>query len=295
VGAGVLMVSLRPAAAQELEPGAYQNAPVGLNVMFASYGFSQGNVLFDAALPIEDADAVVHTVALGYLRTMSVLGRSAKLDAQLGLSSARFEGVVAGEFQTRSPHGFNDPRVRMSVNLLGSPALDLPGFAAYRQHTILGASLQVVLPFGQYDRTRFINLGAHRWSFRPEVGLSHARRRWIFEAAAGMWLFTDNDAYPGGSTLSQRPLYFAKASAIYAFRRNLWASLSYGRAQGGQTALNDRIRQDLQRNDRIGAALAMPFARSSAVRIVFTTGLSTRLGADFDSIGVGYQYSWGPW
>ena len=184
--------------AQELEPGAYQNVPVGLNVVYAGYGFSQGNVLFDAALPIEGSDATVHTMALAYLRTVSVFGRSAKFDAQVPVSWARFEGVVSGEFRTRSPQGLTDPRVRLSVNVFGAPALDLPGFVKYRQRTIVGASFQVALPLGQYDRTRFINLGAHRWSFRPEIALSHTRGRWIFEASAGTWLFTDNDDYPGG-------------------------------------------------------------------------------------------------
>ena len=288
----VLTVSLRPATAQELEPGAYQNAPVGVNVLYAGYGFSQGNVLFDAALPIEGAEATVHTVALAYVRTLGVYGRSAKIDAQVPVSWARFEGVVSGEFRTRSPQGLSDPRVRVSVNLFGAPALGLPGFVKYRQKTIVGASLQVALPLGQYDNTRFINLGAHRWSVRPEIALSHARGRWIFEVSAGSWFFTDNNDYPGGSRLSQRPLYFAKGSAIYTFRRSLWVSVSYGHAEGGQTALNDLIRQDLQKNDRMGATLSLPAARSSAVKVVFTTGVATRLGADFTSIGVGYQYSW---
>jgi Putative MetA-pathway of phenol degradation len=291
---GVVALSTggQDAIAQELEPGAYQNAPVGLNALYAGYGRSRGNVLFDAALPVEDVQATVDVVALAYLRTLSVAGRSGKLDVQVPLSWARFEGTVAGEFRTRSPKGFADPRVRLAVNVLGASAFDQQGFRQYRQQTIVGASLQVVLPLGQYDRTRFINLGAHRWAFRPEMALSHATGRWIFEIAAGTWLFTDNDDYAGGARLSQRPLYFAKGNAIYAFRRGLWASVSYGHAEGGQTALNDLIREDLQRNDRIAATLSLPVARASAVKLVLTTGLTTRLGPDFDSIGAGYQYSW---
>jgi hypothetical protein len=292
VVACVLANSPRAAGAQELEPGAYQNAPVGLNVLYAGYGYSQGNVLFDAALPIEGADATVHTVAFAYLRTSSLFGRAAKFDVQAPVSWARFEGVASGQLQTRSPRGLSDPRIRLSVNVIGSPALELPGFVRYRQRTILGASLLMAVPLGQYDRTRFINLGANRWSFRPELALSHARGRWILEAAAGMWLFTDNDDYPGGSTLSQQPVYFVKGNAIFTFRRGLWASISYGHAEGGQTELNGAMRNDLQKNDRIGATLSLPAARSSAVKIVFTTGLATRLGADFNTIGIGYQYSW---
>ena len=289
--AGLLAIGRHDLAAQELEPGAYQNAPVATNVVYGGYGLSKGTVLFDATLPIEDVEATVHAIALGYLRTLSVFGRSAKLDAQVPLSWARFVGTVEGELRTRTPRGLADPRVRMVVSLFGAPALARPEFARYRQQTIVGASLQVVLPLGQYDRSRFINLGANRWAFRPEVALSHAAGRWILEAAVGSWLFTDNDEYAGGS-LSQQPLYFAKGNAIYSFRRRLWASLSYGHATGGQTILNDSARQDLQRNNRLAAALSLPVARSSAVQVVFTTGVTTRLGADFDSIGVGYQYSW---
>jgi hypothetical protein len=28
------------------------------------------------------------------------------------------------------------------------------------------------------------------------------------------------------------------------------------------------------------------------IKLLYTTGLTTRLGADFDSYGVGYQYTW---
>jgi hypothetical protein len=281
-------------SAQELEPGTYQAAPVGVNVLYAGYGFSTGNVLFDAALPIQGASAKVHAVSFGFLRTLDLFGRFAKVDAQIPASWGRFEGEVEGEFRTRTPRGLADPRVRLSINLAGSPALDLPAFAKYRQRTIVGTSLQVVMPLGQYDRTRFINLGANRWAFRPEAAVSHARGRWIFEVGVGAWLFTDNADYVGGTTLSQAPFYFAKGSAIYTLRRNLWFSASYGRGSGGETHIDDLARHDVQRNDRIGATLSFPAGRSGALRVLATSGLTTRLGTDFDSIGIGYQHSWGP-
>src|SRR5262249_31880952 len=85
---GALVVSVSPVTAQELEPGAYQNAPIGVNVAIVSYGYSTGNVLVDAALPIEGANARVHTLVLAYLRTFSVFGLSSKIDAGVGVSHA---------------------------------------------------------------------------------------------------------------------------------------------------------------------------------------------------------------
>lgn len=293
VGALVLL-AWSSATAQELEPGAYQNAPVGVQVLFAGYGFSSGNVLFDASLPVEGADATVHSLSVTYLRTMGIFGRSAKIDGQVVASSAHFEGIVAGELRTRSPKGIGDPRVRLSVNLLGSPALDLPEFAKYRQRTILGASVQVAMPLGQYDADRYINLGANRWATRTEVALSHARGRWVVELGGGAWFFTDNTQYVNDATLSQRALKFVKGSAIYSFKRNLWASASYGHANGGETVLNSVTQQNLQRNNRVGATVALPLTTAGGLRFVFTSGLTTRQGADFDTFAVGYQHSWAP-
>lgn len=292
LGAILLIFSVTLVSAQELEPGSYQNAPTGVNVAIASMGFSSGNVLFDASLPVANVHAEVEVLGLGYVRTLGILGRSAKFDAQIPVTWSQFTGLVAGETRTRSPHGLADPRFRLSVNLLGSPPLALPEFAKYQQHTILGVSLQVAPPLGQYDPDRYINLGAHRWSFRPEIGVSYARGRLILEGAGGAWLFTDNTDYVGSTTLTQSALSFAKASAIWTFGRSLWLAASYGRATGGQTRVEGAVTNSVQRNDRLGATLVVPVHKSAAIRVIYTSGLSTRTGADFDSIAFGGQYTW---
>jgi hypothetical protein len=78
--------------------------------------------------------------------------------------------------------GLGDPRFRVSVNLFGAPALSAKDFASYRQDVIVGVSLQVSAPFGQYDDSKLLNLGSNRYSNRnlafqrPGVhGLSRSR------------------------------------------------------------------------------------------------------------------------
>jgi len=289
-----ILLSASVLTAQELEPGLYQNAPVGLNVAIAGVVFSTGNVLVDSSVPIEDGRARITVLGLGYVRTLRLFDHLAKFDAQLPLAWSHFTGVVNGENRVRDPNGLADPRVRLSVNLFGSPALDLPDFGRYRQRTIVGVGLQVALPLGQYDRDRLVNLGSNRWSFRPEIGVSQAvgRGRLVIEVASGAWLFTKNDDYFGGRTLEQRALYFVKVNGIYAIRRGVWTSLSYGRANGGETLVNGALANSLQRNDRVSAVFAFPVPRRGGIKITYVNGLSTRLGADFDSIGVAYQYTW---
>ena len=290
--AALIVLSAAVASAQELEPGTYQNAPTGANIAIASYGYSRGNVLFDASLPVEGSKATVNVIGLAYLRTLGIHGRSAKIDVQVPVSWATFTGFVAGEFRTRSPKGLADPRVRLLVNLFGAPALSRPEFANYRQRTVVGVSLQTVMPLGQYDETRYVNLGSHRWSFRPEVGMSHAHRRLTLELTGGGWFFTHNDDYVGSTTQTQTPLYFAKAGAIWTVKRGMWLAVNYGRANGGETRVDGVKTNEPQRNDRLAYTFVMPFFRSGGLRLTYTSGLSTRLGADFDSIGIGYQYSW---
>ena len=287
-----LLCAAHNSTAQELEPGSYQNAPTGVNVAAASVLISRGNVLLDASLPIQGARAEVEVLGLGYVRTLGVFGRAAKFDAQIPLTWANFSGLVAGEERTRAPRGLADPRFRLSVNIFGSPALTIPQFAKYRQRAILGISVQVVPPLGQYDEDRYINLGSNRWSFRPETGVSWGRGRLIVEAAGGAWLFTHNNNYVGATTQTQSPLYFAKANAIWTFRRGIWAAVSYGRATGGRTRVDGVETNSLQTNDRLGTTLLIPITRPFAMRLVYTSGLSTRFGADFDSFAIGAQYTW---
>ncbi|HEY7697757.1 MAG TPA: transporter [Vicinamibacteria bacterium] len=286
------IASAAVAGAQELEPRLYQNAPLGLNGLVLAYGYSTGNILVDSSLPIEGATAQIHGLTMGYVRSIDFFGKSAKLDVAIPLAWGTFEGFVAGEFRTRTPSGLADPRFRLAVNLLGAPALSRREFASYRQKTIVAASVQIAAPLGQYDPDKLVNLGANRWSFRPELGVSNARGRWYLEMAAGAWLFTKNPDYYGGSSLTQSPLYFVKGDVVYHFGTSVWLALNFGFANGGETRVDGVSAATLQRNSRAGATFSFPIAQRNSLKVVWTRGLTTRIGADFDSLNVVYQYTW---
>jgi hypothetical protein len=83
----------------------------------------------------------------------------------------------AGQPREREVSGFGDPRLRFSVNFYGAPALSKE-FAGYRQDLIVGASVQVSAPLGQYSDNRFVNIGSNRWAVKPELGISKAWGPW---------------------------------------------------------------------------------------------------------------------
>ena len=149
----------------------------------------------------------------------------------------------------------------MSINLYGAPALTLKEFADWEQDLIIGASLQVSAPWGQYDPSRIVNIGTNRWSFKPEIGMSKAVGPWTLEVQAAATFFTDNDDFYGGKTRSQDPLYSCRGTLIYGFRSGIWASVDATYFAGGRTTVNGVLNNDLQQNWRLGATLAFPVDR----------------------------------
>ena len=114
------------------------------------------------------------TEILAYARSLNVMGKSAKFDMIVPYSDLSGSALVAGQPRERNVEGFNDPRFRFSMNFYGAPALSLDEFAKYQQDLIIGASVQVSAPLGQYDDTRLVNLGNNRWFVKPDIGISKA-------------------------------------------------------------------------------------------------------------------------
>jgi hypothetical protein len=46
-----LTAGLSPAFAQDIEPRAYSNAPVGVNFLIAGYAYTEGGLAFDRSCP----------------------------------------------------------------------------------------------------------------------------------------------------------------------------------------------------------------------------------------------------
>ena len=290
----VLLIAAGAAPAQELEPRALVNAPVGTNFFLAAAGYAFGNLLLDPAIPIVGGTADVGTLALGYVRSVGVGGMSGKVTVVIPTATGTWSGEVEGIDSSTSRTGFGDPALKLSLNFIGSPALTLPEFRSYRQSFVAGAMLAVTMPLGQYYPERLINLGSNRWSFTPRLGASQVAGRWVFEGYASATLYTANDNFYGGNTVTQEPLLELQGHAIYLIHGpNLWAAASYGYAWGGRTSLNDGPKGEPLQNARVSAMIRVPLARQHGLKLVYINGLRTVLGTDFDTFQLAYQYVWG--
>jgi hypothetical protein len=279
---------------QDLEPRAYSAAPVGTRFLVAGLGYSTGSVLLDPSVPITDVRAKIGLLAPAYLETFRLFGRTASLTLILPYAVGKMSGSVGEgtDRQTVTRSGFGDLRLRLALNLLGNPALTLQEFARRKPATTLGISMTVVMPTGQYDPAHLINVGTNRWAFKPEIGLSHPMGKWVLDLATAVWLFTDNPNFYGGQLRSQDPLWATQGHLSYSFRPGLWLAFDATYYAGGRTTVNGAVKDDQQGNTRSGLTLAVPFAKAYALKFSWSTGVVTRIGGNFTSFGVAFQYRW---
>jgi hypothetical protein len=290
----VMAMACAPSAwSQEIEPRAYSNVPLDMNFLVVAYAHASGSFAADPSLPLEDADLRTDGLLLGYARSIEVAGQSGKVDVVVPYVWLEGTAQFAGVPQHRRVAGLGDPRVRISWNLLGAPALTLEEFATYRQETIVGLSFQASLPLGQYDETRLVNLGTNRWWFKPEVGVSHATGEWTFEFAAAVTVFGDNDDYLEGRTREQDPIYSVQGGVIYGFGRGKWIALHGSYYAGGRTRVDGEEGDDLQQNSLLRVTAAWPLNPRDSLKFFAGTGVTTRTGTDFDTVSIAWQRRWG--
>jgi len=280
--------------AQDLEPRTYTNAPIGLNFAIAGFADSNGGVAFDPSIALDNAHIRTAGPVIGYARSLRVANMSSKID--VGIAHACIDGRAdfQGQPVSGTRCGLSDTRVRWSVNFFGAPALSPKEFAGYRQNLVIGASLQVGVPTGDYDPSRLINIGANRWSAKPEIGLSKVLgRRWSVDLALAGTFYETNDDYLGGRTRAQDPIYSFQAHAIRAFPNGVWLAIDGTRYRGGRTVTDGFADRNLQSNGRLGLTVTVPINRRQSLKLYYSTGVVTRTGTDFDTVGGAWQYRWG--
>jgi hypothetical protein len=289
----VLLLAAGSARAQHLEPRAYANAPVGMNFLIAGYVYSTGGLSTDPAQPLTNAQLDIHTPILAYAHAFDAWGRSAKFDTVFAGGCLNGTAEVNGVPAQREICGMLDPTFRVSVNLYGAPALQLKDFASYKQDLIVGASLLVQAPLGQYDPNRLVNLGANRWVFRPEIGVSKALGALTAEAIVSASFYTTNDEYYLGRTREQEPVVATQLHLIYQFAGGTWLAVNANYYTGGRTTVDGVAQNDELGNSRLGVTLALPWDRKHSLKLYASEGVSVRYGDDFKTFGIAWQYRWG--
>ncbi len=296
----LLTCASRLANAQDLAPRAYLITPVHLNTVTLTWSFYDGNINYNGALPVADATGTYQVPILTYYHSFNFFGRSANALASLPYARGNFQGTIAGAGQHLYRSGLLDSVYRVSVNLKGGPALTMREFPKWKQKVLIGASLKVVAPTGQYDPTKLVNWGTNRWSFKPELGYSQRFGNFVVDAYAGAWFFTTNNDfwsrnsyYPGTRSQTQNPIGAFEGHLSYNFNPRLWASLDGNYWFGGATSIAGVENPDSQQsNSRIGGTVALPITKHQSLKLSYSDGTYIRFGGNYQNVSVAWQYSW---
>lgn len=286
--------------AQDLAPRAYLITPLRSNAVTLGYNYNDGDLLIEGAVPINGATGKMSVPSVAYYRAFGFFGRSANVLAALPYGVGTFEGEVLGEQQSIYRSGLFDSVFRVSVNLVGGPAMTLPQMRQWQQKTLLGVGLKIVAPTGQYDPTKLINLGSNRWSFKPEVGFSRRSGHFLIDAYASVWLFTENpeffsrnEYFPGTQAQTEDPIGAIETHLSYDVRPRFWVSLDGNFWYGGRTSLDGvENASTLQQNSRVGVTASFPLTRSQSVKVSYARGAYVRFGGDYQILSLAWQYSW---
>ncbi len=296
----IAVCHLQSLRAQDLSPRAYVITPVHSNAVILTWSFYSGSILFDGTAPITGATGTYHVPVFSYYHSFSFFGRSANITASLPYAVGNFQGTALGAEKQLYRSGLLDSAIRLSVNLKGGPAMRAQEIMKWKQKILLGVSLKVVAPTGQYDPTKLINWGTNRWGFKPEFGYSQRWSHWVLDGYMGVWFYTTNREFfsrnaffPGTRDQGQKPVGAFEGHLSYDVRRRLWFSLDGNYWFGGTTSLNG-IENPLtvQKNSRIGVTASIPVSKHQSLKFSYNNCAYIRFGGNYQNVSVAWQYSW---
>jgi hypothetical protein len=282
-----------PAAAQDLEPRSYSNLPVGQNFAGLAYAYSDGEISPSPGVPLENGELTIKALVTAYARTIDLWGDSGKFDVNYGRLCFKGSADFRGEYVEGDRCGTSDPQFRLTWLFYGAKTMELAEFRKTPTGRVIGVSLRVVAPLGDYNNENLINSGANRWAIKPEIGISNKWGNWNVDASLGATVYTTNDNYSSASSrFEQDPLYQVKANFIYNLRQGRWISLDANYFWGGETERNGVKADNRQENSRVGITYSLPLNAQHSLKFYAHKGVISKIGNDSDTFGAAWLYRW---
>src|SRR5271170_3188397 len=283
-------------SAQDLAPRAYVITAVHSNAITITWAFYDGGLNFNGTIPVTNATGTYYVSIFSYYHSLNFFGRSANITASLPYGVGTFHGDVSEQARSVYRSGLLDSSFRFSVNLMGGPAMQPKEFAQWKQKRLLGVSLKMIAPTGQYSGTKLVNWGSNRWAFKPELGYSERWGHWVLDGYAGGWFYTTNPAsYAGAVTKpqSESPIGSLEGHLSHDVKPRLWLSLDANFWWGGVTSLSGI--QNLatkQTGSRLGGTVSIPITKHQSIKMSYSNGTYISFGGNYQSVSVAWQYSW---
>ncbi len=282
--------------AQDLSPRAYLITPIHTNAVILTWAYFDGGVDFNGTVPISGATGTYNVPIFSLYHTLNFFRRSANLTASLPYAVGNFTGTLMGQQQSIYRSGLLDTSIRFSVNLRGGPAMTPLVFSKWKQKTLIGLSVKIIAPTGQYEPTKLVNWGINRWAFKPELGYSKRWNHWVLDGYGGAWFYTTNPAsydQPTPKPQTEAPIGSLEGHLSYDLKPRYWISLDGNFWFGGVTTLNGiQNLQTRQTGSRIGGTASVPLGKHQSIKINYSNGTYIRFGGNYQNVSLAWQYSW---
>jgi hypothetical protein len=280
--------------AQFTDPRTYSNNPVGINQLSLGYVYARANASIDSSLIIAGAKLNLNVGILDYTRGVSFFHRFAWVEASVPL--AGLKGAVTGTTVQGSVTGAGDSSYVFGALLKGGPALSLHEFPSYEPTTTLGVSVTITAPTGLYHANRVLNLGSDRWSFKPEIAVSHPFGRnhhWEVDGYANAYFFTDNTSYHGREILRQQSIPGLEGHLSYSFTSSVWASVDTRYSFRGDTLVDGTDQDNSQRNFTLGSEVGVSLSPQHSLLFSFAKVLLHQNSPAYTGFAIKYIHTWG--
>jgi hypothetical protein len=280
--------------AQFSDPRTYEETPTGTNQIEGAYSYAHGDTSIDTSVIVTGAQLNLHQVTIDYTHDFGWLDHLMWVEAAVPL--ADLAGSISGTNIHRSTSGTGDSSYAFGMLLKGGPALSETEFAQYAPRTTVGVSFTATAPTGSYDANRILNLGAGRWSLKPEIGVSHPfgrDQKWVLDLYANVYFYTDNTAYHGREILRQEPLPGLEGHISYSFNDKIWTSLDSRYSFRADTFVDGVNQDNPQQNFILGTETNVSLGARSSVVVEVGKALVHRNGPAVAGLSVKYDYSWG--
>ena len=289
-----------PASAQ-MPARFYWKTLSGANAVPLIFNSISGNTNpFDPAHTPVPGSTFDGTIALaGYAHTFTLFDRAAMVAVLLEMGRLSGEVAEAGRTISSSARGFGDPTVEFDVNLIGPKAQkNLADLTPYQPGFSLDFIADLVVPIGEYDDDRALNLGQNRWCGRlgfPVVwqfGPWVPGRRTTLELLPAVWLFGPNDDFVG-TTLETAPLFQVDAHLTRDFTNRFWASLDGVWYTGGAATIHG-VEGEKLNNLGVGLTLGYQINESLGVTFGYKSTIGDQAPGDLqmDGFMVSVVYGW---
>ncbi|GAB3626184.1 hypothetical protein PTE30175_00819 [Pandoraea terrae] len=278
VCSSILFVASHYACAVEVDPGDYEQFPVGATIGALYYNYSATNAFYTNGNKTSDFD-LQSNVGIARLLHVFALTDTLTIDPQFLLPFGHVSSF-GNASALGSTNGVGDLILTAPLKLRLNEAKDT-----------VGATVFVFVPTGNYDRNRALNLGANRWSLDFQAAyIKHFGEKWAVDLVGDAIWYGNNTSFgPTGATLHQRMSYSAQAMVRYMPDPGTSIGLGVTQIWGGETSVAGVSNNDAQRTTRLRLTASKFVTSRDQVQLQLGTDLTVKNGPK-NSILAGLRY-----